>query len=98
MKKSTLGLAVIAAFPMFSSVQVLAAEDSAQAIEKIQVTGSRIKRADMETASPVTIIGAESSAARTCTLENIGNAAITAKPRDDFFMNKPYLLEIYLNW
>ena len=63
MKKSTLGLAVIAAFPMFSSVQVLAAEDSAQAIEKIQVTGSRIKRADMETASPVTIIGADDIAA-----------------------------------
>ncbi|EGI72260.1 TonB-dependent receptor [Pseudoalteromonas distincta] len=59
MKKSTLGLAVIAAFPMFSSVQVLAAEDSAQAIEKIQVTGSRIKRSDMENASPVTIIGAD---------------------------------------
>ncbi|MEL0632539.1 TonB-dependent receptor [Pseudoalteromonas carrageenovora] len=57
MKKSTLGLAVIAAFPMFSSVQVVAAEDGANAIEKIQVTGSRINRTDMETASPITIIG-----------------------------------------
>ena len=59
MKKSTLGLAVIAAIPMFSSMQVVAAEDGANAIEKIQVTGSRIKRSDMETASPVTLIGAD---------------------------------------
>ncbi|WP_372760695.1 TonB-dependent receptor [Pseudoalteromonas sp.] len=59
MKKTTLGLAVIAAIPMFSSVQVLAADEAATSIEKIQVTGSRIKRADMETASPVTIIGAD---------------------------------------
>ena len=36
MKKSTLGLAVIAAIPMFSSMQVVAAEDGANAIEKIQ--------------------------------------------------------------
>lgn len=59
MKKSTLGLAVIAAIPMFSSVQVLAADEAAKSIEKIQVTGSRIKRSDMETASPVTLIGAD---------------------------------------
>ncbi|CAM3092535.1 TonB-dependent receptor [Pseudoalteromonas atlantica] len=59
MKKSTLGLAVIAAIPMFSSMQVVAAEDGANAIEKIQVTGSRIKRSDMENASPVTLIGAD---------------------------------------
>ncbi|KDC55131.1 TonB-dependent receptor [Pseudoalteromonas sp. S3431] len=59
MKKSTLGLAVIAAIPMFSSVQVLAADEGAKSIEKIQITGSRIKRSDMETASPVTLIGAD---------------------------------------
>lgn len=59
MKKSTLGLAVIAAIPMFSSVQVLAADEAAKSIEKIQVTGSRIKRTDMETSSPVTLIGAD---------------------------------------
>ena len=59
MKKSTLGLAVIAAIPMFSSVQVLAADEAAKSIEKIQVTGSRIKRSDMENASPVTLIGAD---------------------------------------
>ncbi|WP_105255568.1 TonB-dependent receptor [Pseudoalteromonas sp. T1lg75] len=58
MKKTQLGLAVVAALPMFSSVQAIAADSSADAIEKIQVTGSRIKRTDMETASPVTLIGA----------------------------------------
>ncbi|HCV03529.1 MAG TPA: TonB-dependent receptor, partial [Pseudoalteromonas sp.] len=59
MKKSILGLAVVSAIPMFSSMQVLAAEDAADSIEKIQVTGSRIKRTDMETSSPVTLIGAD---------------------------------------
>ncbi|MFY8275107.1 TonB-dependent receptor [Pseudoalteromonas sp. SSDWG2] len=59
MKKTQLGLAVLAALPMFSSVQAIAADSSAEAIEKIQVTGSRIKRSDMETASPVTLIGAD---------------------------------------
>ena len=59
MKKSILGLAVVSAIPMFSSMQVLAADDAAESIEKIQVTGSRIKRSDMENASPVTIIGAD---------------------------------------
>lgn len=59
MKKSILGLAVVSAIPMFSSMQVLAAEDSAESIEKIQVTGSRISRSDMEGASPVTLIGAD---------------------------------------
>jgi outer membrane receptor protein involved in Fe transport len=59
MKKSILGLAVVSAIPMFSSMQALAADDAAESIEKIQVTGSRIKRSDMENASPVTIIGAD---------------------------------------
>ena len=59
MKKSILGLAVVSAIPMFSSMQVLAADDAAESIEKIQVTGSRIKRTDMETSSPVTLIGAD---------------------------------------
>ncbi|MBB1355742.1 TonB-dependent receptor, partial [Pseudoalteromonas sp. SR45-5] len=43
--------------PMFSSVQVLAADEAATSIEKIQVTGSRINRTDMETSSPITVIG-----------------------------------------
>ena len=71
MKKSTLGLAVIAAIPMFSSVQVLAADEAAKSIEKIQVTGSRIKRSDMETASPVTLIGADEIKASGAT--SVGN-------------------------
>lgn len=54
-----IGLAVVTAIPMFSTMQVAAAENAAQTIEKIQVTGSRIKRSDMETASPVTLIGAD---------------------------------------
>ncbi|MBY5921148.1 TonB-dependent receptor plug domain-containing protein [Ferrimonas balearica] len=33
--------------------------DTAQNVERISVTGSRIKRADMETASPVNVIGAD---------------------------------------
>ncbi|KTF18457.1 TonB-dependent receptor plug domain-containing protein [Pseudoalteromonas sp. H105] len=58
MKKSILGLAVVSAIPMFST-NVIAADEAAQSIEKIQVTGSRIKRSDMENASPVTLIGAD---------------------------------------
>ncbi len=40
------------------STQAFSAEDGAESVERIEVTGSRIKRADMETASPVTIIDA----------------------------------------
>ncbi|MDN3653629.1 TonB-dependent receptor [Thalassotalea ponticola] len=36
-----------------------AQENEMASVERIEVTGSRIKRADMETASPVTVIGAE---------------------------------------
>ena len=58
MKKSIISLAVITAIPMFTSIEVVAA-DEVQAIEKIQVTGSRIKRSDMESASPITLISAD---------------------------------------
>ncbi len=44
------GAATAIAAPAF------AAEESAEAIEKIEVTGSRIKRADMEGANPVQVI------------------------------------------
>lgn len=37
-------------------------ENSAEPVEKIQVTGSRIKRVDLESVSPVTVITAESIA------------------------------------
>lgn len=57
MKKSVIALSIAASVPMFSNnVQ---AQDAVKPIEKIEVTGSKIKRSDMETASPVTIIGAE---------------------------------------
>ena len=38
------------------SAPTFAAEKSTKSVERIEVTGSRIKRADMETASPVTVI------------------------------------------
>ena len=38
------------------STPTFAVEESAKSVERIEVTGSRIKRADMETASPVTVI------------------------------------------
>jgi len=44
---------------LFSSA-VVSAEEQAQKVERIEVTGSRIKRADMETASPVSVIDASS--------------------------------------
>jgi outer membrane receptor protein involved in Fe transport len=40
----------------FSASSAIAAEESAEEFEKIQVTGSRIKRADMEGANPVQLI------------------------------------------
>lgn len=42
----------------FASVSAVAAEDGANKVERIEVTGSRIQRQDMETASPVTSIDA----------------------------------------
>ncbi|KAA1156517.1 TonB-dependent receptor [Pseudoalteromonas fuliginea] len=49
------GAASTAAF----SASSIAAEEGADSVERIQVTGSRIRRTDMETASPVTVITAE---------------------------------------
>jgi iron complex outermembrane receptor protein len=48
------GAAAAISAPAFS-----AEEESAQVIEKIEVTGSRIKRTDLEGASPVTILSIE---------------------------------------
>ncbi|WP_350433050.1 TonB-dependent receptor [Shewanella sp. H8] len=42
---------------LFASAAV-SAEEQVQKVERIEVTGSRIKRADMETASPVSVIDA----------------------------------------
>ncbi|MEW6993076.1 TonB-dependent receptor [Colwelliaceae bacterium MEBiC 14330] len=41
------------------SAPTFAAEEGAEEVEKIQVTGSRIKRADMETSSPIQVTSAE---------------------------------------
>lgn len=64
MKKSLISLSVssVLAYTAYGSAAL--AQDQAQAedqgaAERIQVTGSRIKRTDMETASPVQIISAE---------------------------------------
>lgn len=43
----------------FSASSFAAEEESAEKVERIEVTGSRIKRTDMETASPVQITTAE---------------------------------------
>lgn len=44
-----------------SSPVVLAAEEGAD-VERIQITGSRIKRTDLETATPVTVLSADDMA------------------------------------
>ena len=43
----------------FGVTETFAAEDSAADDQKITITGSRIKRVDMEGATPVTVITAE---------------------------------------
>ena len=57
MKKTMVAISIATIFPVISSP--VFAEGSAAEIEKIQVTGSRTKRSDMETSSPVSIINAE---------------------------------------
>ncbi|WP_434926458.1 TonB-dependent receptor [Shewanella sp. HL-SH2] len=47
----------VASVSVFSA-SAIAAEEQAQKVERIAVTGSRIKRTDMETASPVSVIDA----------------------------------------
>ena len=54
-----------------ASPGVLAQEEGAQALEEITVTGSRIKRADLDTASPVTVISREAIMAQGIT--DVGN-------------------------
>ncbi|MGB6135783.1 MAG: TonB-dependent receptor [Shewanella sp.] len=58
-RRSLLAVAAtsVATTSLFSSA-VIAADD--EKVERIEVTGSRIQRQDMETASPVTVISAES--------------------------------------
>ena len=42
-----------------ASPSALAQDDAAEGIEEITMTGSRIKRADLDSASPVTVIDRE---------------------------------------
>ncbi|EKE82092.1 TonB-dependent receptor domain-containing protein [Idiomarina xiamenensis] len=66
MKKSILArsisnsvLAGLGASMMFAAPAAFAQDSGADGVEKIQVTGSRIKRADLETSSPVSVFDAE---------------------------------------
>ncbi|MGI2141273.1 hypothetical protein ACRN94_18770, partial [Shewanella baltica] len=43
----------------FTAPVAVAAEDGAKKVERIEVTGSRIKRTDMEAASPVLVMNRE---------------------------------------
>lgn len=47
---------VLGASSAVISTPAFSADEAAKGVERIEVTGSRIKRADMETASPVTVI------------------------------------------
>jgi outer membrane receptor protein involved in Fe transport len=58
-KAVRLALAFGAASTAAFSASSFAAEDEIEKVERIQVTGSRIKRTDLETSSPVTVMSAE---------------------------------------
>ncbi|PAJ71872.1 TonB-dependent receptor [Pseudoalteromonas sp. NBT06-2] len=58
-KAVRLAMAFGAASTVALSANVSAADEGAEEVERIEVTGSRIKRTDMESASPVTVITAE---------------------------------------
>jgi len=58
-----LALVAGAATAVLSAPAAFANETAAKDVERIAVTGSRIKRADMENASPVTVIDASAIAA-----------------------------------
>ncbi|MCL1113506.1 TonB-dependent receptor [Shewanella basaltis] len=58
-KSVRLALISGAAATAFAAPAVFAADEDGAKVERIEVTGSRIKRTDLETASPVTVISAE---------------------------------------
>ncbi|TKB47526.1 TonB-dependent receptor plug domain-containing protein [Thalassotalea mangrovi] len=65
-KKNSIVKALLVGTSSVSALSITAANADAQAdaemalnVERIEITGSRINRTDMETASPVTVIGAE---------------------------------------
>ncbi|MCL1137464.1 TonB-dependent receptor [Shewanella pneumatophori] len=53
------GLIASVSTTAFATSSIALAEEAGADVERIAVTGSRIQRQDMETASPVTVIGAE---------------------------------------
>ncbi|NTS76097.1 TonB-dependent receptor [Catenovulum sp. SM1970] len=61
MKKTLLSVAIASSF---SSIPSFAQANEGEELEVISITGSRINRADMETASPVTVISAGDIAAQ----------------------------------
>lgn len=56
-KSVRLAIAIGAVSTVVPATQAFAAEDEVKEIEKIEVTGSRIKRTDVEATSPITTIG-----------------------------------------
>ncbi|MDP5213709.1 TonB-dependent receptor [Pseudoalteromonas tunicata] len=58
-KQSALHLAVGSTLLSGLAFNVNAAEEGVEAVERIEVTGSRIKRSDLEAATPVTVITAD---------------------------------------
>ncbi|WP_350432943.1 TonB-dependent receptor [Shewanella sp. H8] len=58
-KSVRLALISGAAAAAFASPAVFAADEDGEKVERIEVTGSRIKQVDMENASPVTVLTAE---------------------------------------
>lgn len=56
---SYLALAITSALALPAQAQVTVAKNAAATTERIEVTGSRIKRTDLAGASPVTVISAE---------------------------------------
>ena len=71
LKLSTLHLAIGSALFAGIGFNAYAAEEGVDAVERIQVTGSRIKRTDMEGANPVTTIDA--AAISKMSVNNVGD-------------------------
>ncbi|WP_068545934.1 TonB-dependent receptor plug domain-containing protein [Thalassotalea crassostreae] len=58
-KKNTIAIAIVMATTTTSPLALAADSIADSDVERIEVTGSRINRTDMETASPVTVISAD---------------------------------------
>ena len=58
-KKNTIAIAIVMATTTTSPLALAADSVADSDVERIEVTGSRINRTDMETASPVTVISAD---------------------------------------